>query len=235
MNEDLRPDHNSTIDFSTVLASAVHDMKNSLCMLIQSIDQLSGDTANKNEKESNELAKIHYEASRLNTNLLQLLSLYRAEKNQLPLMIEEHYLDDICDEVIETNRFYIENRDLSIELNVQPDLAWYMDGSLIANLLNDIIVNALRYTKTKIKVSAHEKNNQLVLTIEDDGDGYPQSMLEITEMPMQDINLNAGRTGLGLFFARMIASAHTNKGKCGEIALTNGGELGGSTFTLTLP
>ena len=79
--------HSNLIDFSSVLASTVHEMKNSLCMLLQSIDTMAQDQ-DQNPRTAQELAKIHYEASRLNTNLLQMLSLYRVEKAQLPLMIE---------------------------------------------------------------------------------------------------------------------------------------------------
>ena len=68
------------IDFATVLASAVHDMKNSLCMLLQSMESLQQSLAPESNSASQELARIHYEATRLNTNLLQLLSLYRIEK-----------------------------------------------------------------------------------------------------------------------------------------------------------
>ncbi len=46
------------IDFATVLASGVHDMKNSLCMLIQSMDLLQQELAEKSASASEELARI---------------------------------------------------------------------------------------------------------------------------------------------------------------------------------
>ncbi len=70
----------SSIDFATVLASAAHDMKNSLCLLIQSIDNLQQQQQQLDGNGREELSRIHYEANRLNINLLQLLSLYRIEK-----------------------------------------------------------------------------------------------------------------------------------------------------------
>lgn len=227
-------EHNQ-VDFSTVLASAVHDMKNSLCMLIQSIDTLSANVADKDPQEAEELARLHYEAARLNTNLLQLLSLYRVEKNQLPLNIESHYLDDVIEELVAKNELYIENLGIQVSIEIEEELHWYMDVDLISNLLNDIFINALRYSKNKILITAVQDNDNLVVHIEDNGDGYPQSMLDITVMPMQDVNLNAGRTGLGLYFARLIAGAHHNGDKVGAIKLANNSRLGGSCFTLTLP
>ena len=60
-------------------------------------------------------------------------------------------------------------------------------------------------------------------------------MLKSNDTNMRDFNISTGRTGLGLFFARIIAEAHTNDDKKGSIHLANGGVLGGSVFTLKLP
>ncbi|MFT4927908.1 MAG: K+-sensing histidine kinase KdpD [Phenylobacterium sp.] len=245
------------LDFSSVLACAVHDMKNSLCMLIHSIDTLSDiEAKEQNPQKSTELAKIHYEASRLNTNLLQMLSLYRAEKDQLPVMIEEHYLEDIVDELICKNKFYSDNKNITIETNIDPELIWFFDDNLIGNLLNDVFVNALRYTKDTITISADivsiedtakpsqqqdvdllsgSSGQQLVVVIKDNGSGYPEHMLQSTDISMQELDLSSDRTGLGLFFARLIANAHQNKNNAGHIKLANDDNDGGSVFTLVLP
>ena len=76
---------------------------------------------------------------------------------------------------------------------------------------------------------------QLVFKVEDDGPGYPQSMLQANTINMQDCDIGKGRTGLGLFFARLIAQAHSKGETKGSISLENGGSLGGSVFCLTLP
>ena len=102
------------IDFATVLASGVHDMKNSLCMLIQSMELLQQELTGASDAAQTELARIHYEASRLNTNLLQLLSLYRIEKDQLPLHMDEYRVDDLCDEILAKNENYASQRHIKV-------------------------------------------------------------------------------------------------------------------------
>ena len=57
-------------------------------MLIQSIESLSAQMQQKDVEGAQELAQIHYEAARLNTNLLQMLALYRARKDALPVDID---------------------------------------------------------------------------------------------------------------------------------------------------
>ncbi|NVK23807.1 MAG: HAMP domain-containing histidine kinase [Gammaproteobacteria bacterium] len=223
------------IDFSTVLASSVHDMKNSLCMLIQSIESLSARMSEKNIEGAQELAQIHYEAARLNTNLLQMLALYRARKDALPVDIDEWYLDEVLEELVAKNTLYIENKNLEVEFDIEDDLMWIFDNDLISNLLNDIFVNAMRYCQKKILLTAHEIDGVLQVQISDDGDGYPDNMLLSSTSRPADIELNLSRTGLGIYFAQMIANAHVRNGKTGNIELQNGGALNGSVFTLTLP
>ncbi len=74
-----------------------------------------------------------------------------------------------------------------------------------------------------------------MVEIHDDGEGYPADMLDNSDEGINNLNLAAGRTGLGLFFAHMIARAHRNQGRTGRIELSNGGEFGGAVFRLVLP
>ncbi len=224
----------SKIDFSTILAASMHDMKNSLCLLLQSIDTIS-DKISPDCGTRSELAQFHYEISRVNSNLLQLLALYRESHNALPVNIEEHYLDDIFDELLAKNEIYIQNKKISCQYEVDSELCWYFDQDLISNLLNDILINALRYTNTHIFITATKHHDMLEIKIMDDGDGYPEYMLKAATNSMNPIALANSRTGLGLYFATLIANAHKLNDKMGRIELLNGGKLGGSIFILRIP
>ena len=225
---------NRSIDFSTVLAASVHDMKNSLCLLLQSIETLSL-KFDQNQEEAQELALIHYEASRLNSNLLQMLALYRAQKDVLPINVEEWYLDDLIDELLTKNELYINNKQLAIQVDIETDLAWYLDNDLVSNLLNDIFVNAMRYCEKRIVINAKQVNECLEISISDDGSGYPEDMLVSSNSVPKDIDLTTSRTGLGIYFAELIASSHQQDDRVGHIQLENGGSLNGSVFRLVLP
>ncbi|GFD80928.1 histidine kinase [Tenacibaculum sp. KUL118] len=226
----------STIDFSSVLAAAVHDMKNSLFLLIQAIESLSTIVSVDNVEAQEQVASVHYEASRLNTNLVQILSLYRAELESLPITVDESFIKDLIEDVVGSNTLYIKQKKISISTSIDEDLSWYLDGELIYLLLNDVIINAMRYGTSKIHISAKvDQNANLVIRIEDDGHGYPQSMLNKSHEELSDFELSQGRTGLGLFFAKLIARAHSQDEKEGTIALFNGGSLGGSVFEVKIP
>lgn len=224
-----------SIDFSTVLGSAVHDMKNSLCLLMQSIESLGRSPLKTDPLTSEHLASAHYEAARLNTGLVQLLSLYRAGLDNLPLNIDEFDIEDVIEELLATNESYLKHKNMILEVNQSADLVWYLDADLIGILLNDVLINAMRYSQKKILLSVYSEDQQLIFKVEDDGPGYPQNMLEAHSIDMQQCDIGQGRTGLGLFFARLIAQAHTKGESKGSISLENGGSLGGSVFILRLP
>ena len=152
------------IDFSTVLGASMHDMKNSLCMLLQSID-LINEKIDHDKQTRAELAQIHYEIARVNSNLLQLLVLYKNNNKHLPLNIEEHYLDELIDELWAKNEMYINNKQIICTCEVEDDLSWFFDIDLVSNLLNDILVNALRYTHSKILITAKITNDFLEIKI----------------------------------------------------------------------
>jgi K+-sensing histidine kinase KdpD len=224
----------SKINFSTVLAASMHDMKNSLCMLLQSMDLLNEKVQHDSQTKA-EFAQIHYEIARVNSNLLQLLAIYKNTDDNFPLNIEEHFLDDLIDELLAKNEIYISHKNIQCECKIQSELSWFFDIDLVSNLLNDVLANALRYTRSKILISAKINNNMLELNLVDDGPGYPENMLNQVSHDMNETNLTNNRTGLGLYFANLIAKAHENNQIKGEIQLCNGGPLNGSVFTLRLP
>jgi K+-sensing histidine kinase KdpD len=236
LDDNIKPTKD-TVDYALILTSAVHDMKNSLCLLLQSIESMSADinTAPDKDKQAAKLADLHYEVLRLNSSLIQVLSLYRDEKDQLPINIAECFIADYFTEFCIKNQMYSDSNNIDINVNVDPDLAWYCDHNLISYLLSDVFINALRYSNGKILVTANIVNKQLVIEIADNGDGYPDSMLQAQHNSMAELSSKQGRTGLGLYFARLIANAHVVKAKTGVISLRNGGKLGGGIFSLTLP
>jgi signal transduction histidine kinase len=79
---------NLTIDFASVMAVAAHDMKNSLSLLLQTIEDLSKSLPPSENISRQYIVDLHYEANRMNTTLVQILSLYRVELDALSLNID---------------------------------------------------------------------------------------------------------------------------------------------------
>jgi signal transduction histidine kinase len=224
-----------SIDFASVMAVAVHDMKNSLSLLMQTIEDLSKSLPPTQIENRQKIVDLHYEANRMNTTLVQILSLYRAELDSLPLNIDECFMGDLVYELIESNKTYTKQKNINCIVDVDSELSWFTDKDLLFLLMNDVLVNAIRYGASEIKISALVEDGYLCISVEDNGSGYPQRMLDMSDAAMESLCVSEGRTGLGLFFARMIAQTHKNKNRQGSIKLSNNSVTGGSIFKVLLP
>lgn len=221
------------INFATVLASSVHDMKNSLALVLQQLENVIAQT--QDSAVGKDIAQISYEAQRINATLVQLLDVYRYQQRSIPLNLEHNYVDEMLEEVLMNNQLYLDNKGINLHLELDEDCQVFCDRDLIINLLNDIIVNAMRYTADSLYITAEQSHLGTTFEIADNGPGYPPEMLELVAKDEPPVLHEGSRTGLGLFFAQQIAAAHQRDGKKGFICLENGGNLGGSVFKLVLP
>ncbi len=227
---------NNNADFSLILASSVHDMKNSLGMLLNSLEDLIHESTEKDEKQAQQFGILQYEASRINTELIQLLSIYRMQHELSPVRIDENFPIEIIEEQLARNDTLFEMRGLSVTLDCDEDLCWYYDIELLGGVIHNILVNGARYAKTKMKVSAAIENDELVICISDDGNGYPNFMLgSLQQSYAKSVSFSEGSTHLGLYFAQQVVGLHTRNKVKGRIDLSNGGDLGGGVFKLFLP
>ena len=221
------------ISFSTILASTIHDVKNSLGVVLSSLDELlcSGDAA----PPTGRLIKLRCEAQRVSDNLVQLLALYKMENQGLALNIDEYFVHDFLEELLASEKAVLETRNIELDFQCANDLAWYFDRDLIAGVLKNAINNALRHARTQVRVTAEEKNHYLVLSVNDDGEGYSGDMLADGRQCGHGVNFSSGNTGLGLYFTSRVAELHKNKDRQGAIELGNGHVLGGACFSIKLP
>lgn len=222
------------LDFSGVLASTIHDMKNSLGMVLNSLDGIVDKEAGKCACTPEQVAQLQYEARRVNDNLIQLLTLYKVEKRQYVENITEQSVADFLEECYLLNKPLLEHKGLPLEIECDEDLLWFFDRDLMAGVVNNVVNNTLRYTRERVKVAACKEDGYLHIRVEDDGAGFPERMLESVTHETE-IDFRKGHTGLGIFFCSQVAALHENKGRKGHIALSNDSELGGGCFSIYLP
>ena len=228
-------EENPEIDFSFVLASSVHDMKNSLGMLLNTLGDVMEKYPPQNEGQANSYAVLEYEAARINSELVQLLSLYRLEHDGIHVHIDEHFVIDVLKDQIARNHMVLQTRGIALELNCDEELQGYFDNDLIGGVINNVLVNCARYCKDRLRISASQTSEGLQINIEDDGPGYPTDMLDASSYADSRIGFANGRPHLGLLFAHRVALMHKSKGQQGFIRLTNNSQIGGGCFSLYLP
>ncbi len=204
-------------------------------MMLGALENILDSIPEEKKQESNlKYSVVQYESSRVNNSLMQLLALYKIENNQLPFTPCHQNLYDFIEEQILHHLPLFEAKGFTHEIDIDEEIEVVFDETLLAMVVSNVIGNAIRYTRSKLIMSA-EINDNIDIIISDDGPGYPSTMLELADGYKQGIDQDTGSTGLGLFFARKVAEIHSFGQKKGKISLSNGGRLGGGVFKITIP
>ena len=217
------------------LASSVHDMKNSISVLIGGLEKTLAEVDPALFPAGVDMAHMIYETRRINNNLIQLLTLYKTGHSLYPFDPQAQSVADELRLIGEQNRALAASRSIAIELVADEDLYWEFDEDLIGGVIGNALNNAIHYTQDCIRLIASETDGMLEIRVEDNGKGYPQMMLDAGVEAMRGVDFLGGSTGLGLHFSVVAAKMHRNRGRSGEIKLENGGSLGGGCFVLRLP
>jgi len=235
-DESQSSDVTQEISFSFVLASSVHDMKNSLGMLLNTLADVMVQYPPQNASHAKSYSVLEYEAARINSELVQLLSLYRLDHDHIYVHIDEHFVVDLINEQIARNHELFQTKKIHVIVDCDDSLIGYFDNDLVSGVINNILVNCARYSSEKLKISSMQTaEGGLCISIEDDGPGYPEDMLNASTFAEARTNFANGRPHLGLLFANKVALMHKNKLLQGSIALSNKSSLGGGCFKLFLP
>lgn len=222
------------LDFSTILASSVHDMKNSISMMLATLDELAQECG-RTCASTNKMNHLRYQGQRLNGDLVQMLSIYKIENHQYAANIDEHRLEDFLAECVDTHEPLLRPRGIAIESMCDPELTGFFDREMVAGVINNVVNNAYKYSKDRIRIEATAQDGYIVISIADNGRGYPASMLHEGGADDKPTNFRTGSTSLGLYFASLIADLHVNRGRRGFVRMTNSGIDGGGRFSLYIP
>lgn len=227
---------NPTFDFATALANSVHDMKNSLGMVLGMLDEMATriDPALASQLEN--LPAMQYEGQRVNNQLVQLLAIYRIGEQNYAAQISEVEVSDFLDDCAVRSELLLASRGIAIEVDCDPCLIGFFDPELVFGVINNVINNAYRYAQSKIRLSAEMTESQcLRISVDDDGRGYPEAMLCGAGTQQPALNFSAGSSGLGLYFSHLVASMHRSGPRQGLIECSNQGIEGGGRFSIVLP
>ena len=224
----------SSIDFSLLLASSVHDIKNSLGMLLTSLDDVIDISEEQSPQQQKNYSILRSEASRINQSLICLLGLYRLQCNQLSPNLTEVFIQEFLEEQVAAQQLLFDVNKITVNIDCDDSLTGYFDENLIAGVISNVLVNGAKYTHDELTISAHRAGKGIEIVITDNGGGYPQAIIDNIDNHQRGIDFTSGSTNLGLFFAQQIAQAHQCKGENGHIVLRNL-DNGGGCFSLTLP
>lgn len=219
-----------SLDISVLLSSSIHEIKNQINAMIFRLESLQTQHPGSND----EIVFLKQDATHIGNELLRLLALYKLNQKELRPQTLQHGVEDFLEEKSVQHRATCQAKQITIDYQCDEHLAAFFDENLISNILDTAIHNALRFADQRLCLSARKTENHIVLSVEDDGQGYPQDLLRQQDFSNPQA-AEGSNTGLGLYFASQIAACHENKGISGYIKLDNNSRFGGANFSVYLP
>lgn len=214
-----------------LLADISHELKTPLARL-----QLAVAIIRRRNGESSEIERIENEIQKLNTMILDLLSLSRQQVNS-HLARAKFPVQQIWFDILEDAKFEMNENGLALEIHnhIPPSERYYINGNcqLLSSAVENVIRNAKKYAETRVSVvlTIHKKN--LVIDIEDDGPGVPESEYEQIFRPFYRVDearaRQTGGTGLGL--AIVLNAVQQHKGT----VVASKANIGGLRVEIVLP
>ncbi len=219
--------------FETALGLTIHDVKNSLASVLDRIEAIDAESAGEEKRYSG----FRYEIKRINNNLVRLLSLYKLGPAGYGLQADDNHVGELLEDLAIDYRALLEAKGISLEFDCPEGLWGWFDRGLLYSVIDNAINNSIRYTRSVISVTAEKEGGWLVLRVSDDGDGYPEKMLQQEDNEGNAIptDYGSGSTGLGIYFSRIVAGLHRCETRQGHVKLGNHENLGGGCFSIYLP
>jgi two-component system, LuxR family, sensor kinase FixL len=162
---------------SRFVTMASHEFRTPLSTILSSIELIelykSTEQQAKREKHIN---RIKTTISYLTSILNDFLSLSQLEEGNITVSKEYFAFDDFCHEVIDEMRNLLKKgQQLIVNSKVNKEI--YSDKKILRHILTNLLVNSTKYTKEgkNIYCDAETIENQLVITIRDEGIGIPEA------------------------------------------------------------
>lgn len=208
-------------------AALMHELKNNLGLLAMTIDGIPILGQPEHDRVVDEARLL---CQRVVDRLQQALLVYKARNKALSPLVDAYSPRDLAHELRDTAASLARDR-LCVEVRLAEDVPaiWFFDRGLVEMALINAIHNSLIYARNSIRVGMVLTDGMLEISVGDDSDGYPEHVLQAFA---ERRSYRSSGTGLGLQFAQLIAEAHENRGRRGELRLSN---QDGALFSLRLP
>src|SRR5699024_1192188 len=215
------------------ISDVSHDFQTPL-QNIQGYSELLSDTTLSDDKRIQYSNVIRDETERLSSLTKQLLLLTSLDQLSAPLQISSVSLDEQLRQVVQRNRWGLEDQELSLTLELEP-LTIKADPSFLENIWENLLSNAIKYTpkQGEIKILMSSKKDHVKITFEDNGIGIAKE--HIPHIFERFYRADAARhrgiegTGLGLSIAKQITELHG-----GKLMIDSTPKIG-TTITVELP
>jgi len=218
------------------ISNITHELKTPIATVGVAIEALRNFNAINDPQRTKEYLDISQnELQRLSLLVDKVLKLSMFEKKEIELKYELLDLKGVVDEVVSSMRLQIEKHHATVSINTEGDTHLQGDRLHLLSVVFNLLDNALKYGNgnTAIKFDMKEKENEIELSVADNGIGISQEYKDkvfekFFRVPLGNTHNTKGY-GLGLSYVSHVVQRHK-----GKIEVESQPGLG-SKFIITLP
>ncbi|WP_208896358.1 sensor histidine kinase, partial [Coprococcus sp. ART55/1] len=173
------------------------------------------------EEILDEISVMSKNVSRLEKYVNAMTNLYRLEDIDIPRQqITFHALIEI---LITQQKHFVMTNIFSITTS-GDNITLFINLNTVMQIYENLLSNSIRYAKSDIAISAVIENNNLVISVSDDGCGFKNIDIEKATLPFykSSKDISTEHFGLGLNISKILSERHG-----GNIQIANN-EAGGA-------
>ncbi len=198
------------------LANVSHELRTPISYVKGYSDALMSDMIRTEDERHRYLRLIHREAGRMERLVGDLLDLSKLESDEYKLEKMPLPLAQLIEDAIEKYKPFVREKGLQLHYDLDPDIIINGDEDRIEQVLQNIMDNSLRYTKTGgINIRLYKEKDNCLIDIADTGIGIPEEHLNKIKQRFYRVNKGRtrsdGGTGLGLAIAEKLVKLHQGK------------------------
>ena len=210
------------------VSNMTHELKTPIAIAYSANDALLNyDTSNDPDKKTKYLTIANKQLKRLGELVENILAMSMERRKAMKLRPEDIPLREFVEEIAAAQRMR-GDKDITINVNVADNIVVEADTTHLANVLNNLIDNAIKYSDESVEISISGDNNEL--SVRDNGIGIPSKSIpylfnkfyRVPHGNRQDVR----GYGIGLYYVKCILD------KMGWDIKVNSVEGKGSIFTI---
>ena len=218
---------------SRFLAGVSHEIRSPLNGVLLMSSMLKDSELSAAQQEL--VGVVMYSAKAIDRLIRDLTDITQINTGKLTIIREDFNLEDLCRNLVETNRPAALRKGLRLEYTVAGDSVHFTgDRERIGQIIGNLLSNAIKYTERgRVNLKTSRNNSVLRIVVSDTGMGIPPEMQE-TVFDVFNQGVRSGRkpedgVGIGLSLVRELCELMG-----GQILLSSEPDRG-SVFTVELP
>ena len=210
-NEMLNSLENSYIHEKQFSSDVSHELRTPVSVILTE-SQYSLEYADTLEEAKDSFSVIQRQAKKMSELINQIMELSKIEK-QIIIPTKKINFSEIIEKILLDYKNLIDKKNIKISKEIEENIFITGDKIMIERLLDNLVNNAMKFTKNEIKIKLYSENENCILEVEDNGIGMSEEFKNLIWGRFYQINdsrnkkINKG-FGLGLFLVSKIIEQH---------------------------